>query len=199
MTHGPGSSEDNAIEGKLSRIAFSGTIARNHSVRFFAGATNRRDASKHSRAPRRLVAALAFAAALAIAPHPAFAQHGGGGGGGHAGGGGIRRKPRWRLRRRWRIRRRWRPRKWRLVAWRRARRQRRRFVVGSFFWHFRQHRQRRRNEFRRAFGPVLPLHRRQHVAGSSEHCNARRRPALLTFHHARRSRRIRRARRRKTR
>ena len=98
MTHGPGSSEDNAVEGKFSRIAFSGTIARNHSVRFFAGATNRRttfssratsrrDDSKHSRAPLRLFAALTFAALIALAPHPAFAQHGGGGGGGHAGGG----------------------------------------------------------------------------------------------------------------
>ena len=31
MTHGPGSSEDNAVEGKFSRIAFSSTIDRNHS------------------------------------------------------------------------------------------------------------------------------------------------------------------------
>ncbi len=98
MTHGPGSTEDNAVEGKFSRIAFPGTSARKHSARFFAGATNhrttfssratgRRDDSKHSRAPLHLFAALTFAALLALAPHPAFAQHGGGGGGGHAGGG----------------------------------------------------------------------------------------------------------------
>ena len=72
MTQGPGSSEDNAVEGKLSRSAFSGTIARNHSVRFFAGATNHRTTfsscathrrtSAHSRAPLRLFAALTFAA-----------------------------------------------------------------------------------------------------------------------------------------
>ncbi len=79
MTHGPGSSEDNAVEGKFSRIAFSSTIDRNHSG----------SSSKHSRAPLHLFASLTFAALLALAPHPAFAQHGGGGGGGggHAGGG----------------------------------------------------------------------------------------------------------------
>jgi hypothetical protein len=77
MTYGPRSSEDNAVEGKLSRIAFSGTIDRNHI-----------DSPSNSRAPLRLFAALSFAALLALAPHPAFAQHGGGGGGGHAGGGG---------------------------------------------------------------------------------------------------------------
>jgi hypothetical protein len=73
MTHGPGSSEDGAVEGKLSRIAFPGTYIRN---RF-----------KPSRRSSQLFAALTFAAMLALAPHPAFAQHGGGGGGGHAGGG----------------------------------------------------------------------------------------------------------------
>ena len=83
MTHGPGSTEDNAVEGKFPRIAFPSTYIRS----FSAGATNRRGASKHSRAPLRLFAALTFAAVLALAPHPAFAQHGGGGGGGHAGGG----------------------------------------------------------------------------------------------------------------
>jgi hypothetical protein len=77
MTHGPGSTEDNSVDGKFSRIAFPGTIDRHHSD----------SSSKHSRAPLRLFAALTFAAALALAPHPAFAQHGGGGGGGHAGGG----------------------------------------------------------------------------------------------------------------
>ena len=88
MTHGPGSSEDGAVDGKFSRIAFSGTIDRNHSGHFSTSATNRRNASKHSRAPLRLFASFAFAALLALAPHPAFAQHGGGGGGGgHAGGG----------------------------------------------------------------------------------------------------------------
>jgi hypothetical protein len=75
MSHGPGSSEDNAVDGKFSRIAFSGTIDRNHT-----------DSPSNSRAPLRLFAALSFAALLALAPHPAFAQHGGGGGG-HAGGG----------------------------------------------------------------------------------------------------------------
>jgi hypothetical protein len=74
MTHGPGSSEDGAVEGKLSRIAFPGTYIRNR--------------SKTSRRSSQLFAALTFAAMLALAPHPAFAQHGGGGGGGHAGGGG---------------------------------------------------------------------------------------------------------------
>jgi hypothetical protein len=73
MTHGPGSSEDGAVDGKLSRIAFPGTYIRN---RF-----------KPSRRSSQLFAALTFAAMLALAPHPAFAQHGGGGGGGHAGGG----------------------------------------------------------------------------------------------------------------
>jgi hypothetical protein len=76
MSHGPGSSEDNAVDGKFSRIAFSGTIDRNHT-----------DSPSNSRAPLRLFAALSFAALLALAPHPALAQHGGGGGGGHAGGG----------------------------------------------------------------------------------------------------------------
>jgi hypothetical protein len=76
MTYGPRSTEDNAVEGKVSRIAFSGTIDRNHI-----------DSSSNSRAPLRLFAALSFAALLAVAPHPAFAQHGGGGGGGHASGG----------------------------------------------------------------------------------------------------------------
>ena len=42
MTHGPGSSEDSAVDGKFSRIAFSGTIDRNHTVRPFADVTNRR-------------------------------------------------------------------------------------------------------------------------------------------------------------
>src|SRR5579862_4741070 len=78
MSHGPGSSEDSAVDGKFSRIAFSGTIDRNHI-----------DSPSNSRAPLRLFAALSFAALLALAPHPAFAQHGGGGGGGHAGGGGF--------------------------------------------------------------------------------------------------------------
>jgi hypothetical protein len=78
MTYGPRSTEDNAVEGKVSRIAFSGTIDRNHT-----------DSPSNSRAPLRLFAALSFAALLALAPHPAFAQHGGGGGGGHAGGGGF--------------------------------------------------------------------------------------------------------------
>ena len=87
MNHRPGSLEDNAVDGKFSRIAFPGTIDRNHSGQFSTSATDRRDTSKHSRAPLRLFAALTFAAALALAPHPAFAQHGGGGGGGHAGGG----------------------------------------------------------------------------------------------------------------
>ena len=99
MTHGPGSSEHNAIEGKFSRIASPGTIDRNHSPSVFSNATipratfldcatNRRT-SKYSRAPLRLFASLTFTALLALAPHPAFAQHGGGGGGGggHAGGG----------------------------------------------------------------------------------------------------------------
>jgi hypothetical protein len=76
MTYGPRSTEDNAVEGKVSRIAFSSTIDRNHI-----------DSPSNSRAPLRLFAALSFAALLALAPHPAFAQHGGGGGGGHAGGG----------------------------------------------------------------------------------------------------------------
>jgi hypothetical protein len=100
MTHGPGSSDDNAVEGKFSRIAFSGTSNRHHSCSLFSDATHKRESNGprslkpspprriFSSATRRLVAALAFAAALAIAPHPAFAQHGGGGGGGHAGGGG---------------------------------------------------------------------------------------------------------------
>src|SRR5579862_4030098 len=88
MSHGPGSSEDSAVDGKFSRIAFSGTIDRNHI-----------DSPSNSRAPLRLFAALSFAALLALAPHPAFAQHGGGGfggshgggfGGGHASGGGSR-------------------------------------------------------------------------------------------------------------
>ena len=98
MNHRPGSTEDSAVEGKFSRIAFPSTIDRNHSVRSFTDATDRREstftsaiirrnASKYSRAPLRLFAALTFAALLALAPHPAFAQHGGGGGGGHAGGG----------------------------------------------------------------------------------------------------------------
>ena len=78
MTYGPRSTEDNAVEGKFSRIAFSSTIDRNHI-----------DSPSNSRAPLRLFAALSFAALLALAPHPAFAQHGGGGGGGHAGGGGF--------------------------------------------------------------------------------------------------------------
>src|ERR1700741_3447913 len=78
MSHGPGSTEDNAVDGKFSRIAFSGTIDRNHI-----------DSPSSSRAPLRLFAALSFAALLALAPHPAFAQPGGGGGGGHAGGGGF--------------------------------------------------------------------------------------------------------------
>src|ERR1700751_5885509 len=73
MTYGPSSSEDGAVEGKLSRIAFPGTYIGN---RF-----------KPSRRSSQLFAALTFAATLALAPHPAFAQHGGGGGG-HAGGGG---------------------------------------------------------------------------------------------------------------
>src|SRR5579862_4328986 len=88
MTYGPRSSDDNAVDGKFSRIAFSGTIDRNHI-----------DSPSNSRAPLRLFAALSFAALLALAPHPAFAQHGGGGfggshgggfGGGHASGGGSR-------------------------------------------------------------------------------------------------------------
>ncbi len=100
MTHGPGSTEDNAVDGRFSRVTFFRVTNRNHSIRSFTGATNRRttfsscatsrrDDSKHSRAPLHLFAALTFAAALALAPHPAFAQHGGGGGGGggHAGGG----------------------------------------------------------------------------------------------------------------
>jgi hypothetical protein len=78
MTYGPRSTEDNAVDSKFSRIAFSGTIDRNHI-----------DSPSNSRAPLRLFAALTFAALLALAPHPAFAQHGGGGGGGHAGGGGF--------------------------------------------------------------------------------------------------------------
>src|SRR5579864_6352666 len=77
MSHGPRSTEDNAVDGKFSRIAFSSTMDRNHI-----------NSPSNSRAPLRLVAALSFAALLALAPHPAFAQHGGGGGGGHAGGGG---------------------------------------------------------------------------------------------------------------
>ena len=87
MTHGPGSSEDSAVDGKFPRIAFPSTIDRNHSGHFSTSATDRRAPSKHSRAPLHLFAALTFAALLALAPHPAFAQHGGGGGGGHAGGG----------------------------------------------------------------------------------------------------------------
>jgi len=78
MTYGPRSTEDDAVDGKFSRIAFSGTIDRNHT-----------DSPSNSRAPLRLFAALSFAVLLALAPHPAFAQHGGGGGGGHAGGGGF--------------------------------------------------------------------------------------------------------------
>src|ERR1700756_2041729 len=77
MTQGPGSSDDGAVDGKFSRIAFSGTMDSNHI-----------DRPSNSRAPLRLLAALGFAALLALAPHPAFAQHGGGGGG-HAGGGGF--------------------------------------------------------------------------------------------------------------
>ena len=76
MTYGPRSTEDSAVEGKFSRIAFSGTIDRSHI-----------DSPSNSRAPLRLLAALSFAALLALTPHAAFAQHGGGGGGGHAGGG----------------------------------------------------------------------------------------------------------------
>lgn len=93
MTYGPGSSEDNAVDGKLSRSAFSGTI-QPHYVDL-RNATHSRACEPSPARPRifsatrRLFAALAFAAALAIAPHPAFAQHGGGGGGGHAGGGGF--------------------------------------------------------------------------------------------------------------
>jgi hypothetical protein len=68
MTYGPRSTEDNAVEGKVSRIAFSGTINGNHT-----------DSPSNSRALLRLFAALTFAALLALAPHPAFAQHGGGG------------------------------------------------------------------------------------------------------------------------
>lgn len=75
MTYGPGSTEDNAVDGKLSRIAFPSTIDCTHSDNSW----------KHSRAPLRLFAALTFTALLALAPHPAFAQHGGGGG--HGGGG----------------------------------------------------------------------------------------------------------------
>ena len=108
MSHGPGSSEDNAVEGKFSRIAFSGTIdsthtrsitgAANHHATFSNSATNRRVTfsncatnrrAKPSRRSSQFFAALTFAAVLALAPHPAFAQHGGGGGGGHAGGGGF--------------------------------------------------------------------------------------------------------------
>jgi hypothetical protein len=85
MTHGPSSSEDSAVAGKLSRIAFSGMIDRTHTPSF-TGAANRR--AKPSRRSSQFFAALTFAAVLALAPHPAFAQHGGGGGGGHAGGGG---------------------------------------------------------------------------------------------------------------
>ncbi len=73
MTHGPGSSEDNAVDGTFSRTPNS-----NHLCRSFS----------RPRLSLRLFASFAFAAALAIAPHQAFAQHGGGGGGGHAGGGG---------------------------------------------------------------------------------------------------------------
>src|ERR1700757_3247700 len=75
MTHGPGSSEEGAVDGKFSHVAFPGPYIRN---RF-----------KPSRRSSQLFAALTFAAMLALAPHPAFAQHGGGGGGGHAGGGGF--------------------------------------------------------------------------------------------------------------
>src|SRR5580704_9682261 len=109
MTYGPCSTEDNAVEGKFSRIAFSGTIdsthtrsitgAANHRATFSNSATNRRvtfsncatdrRGSKPSRRSSQFFAALTFAAVLALAPHPAFAQHGGGGGGGHAGGGGF--------------------------------------------------------------------------------------------------------------
>src|ERR1700722_789874 len=97
MTYGPRSTEENAVEGKFSRIAFSGTIdsthtrsftgAANHHATFSNSATNRR--VKPSRRSSQFFAALTFAAVLALAPHPAFAQHGGGGGGGHAGGGGF--------------------------------------------------------------------------------------------------------------
>jgi hypothetical protein len=83
MTHRPGSSEHSAVEGKLSRIAFHGTIDRNHPACSFTDATDRR-----ARLSLRLFAALIFTALLALAPHPAFAQHGGGGGG-HGGGGGF--------------------------------------------------------------------------------------------------------------
>ncbi len=203
MSHGPGSSEDNAVEGKFSRIAVSGTIdsthtrsitgAANHHATFSNSATNRRvtfsncatdrRGSMPSRRSSQFFAALTFAAVLALAPHPAFAQHGGGGGGGHAGGGGFGgshggggghasgggsgSRGGGASAPSWKLRR----------------------IV--FRWCFK----RRRNKFRRAFGPVLPLRRRQHVAGSSEHCNARRRPALHSFHHGRRSRGIQRARR----
>jgi hypothetical protein len=97
MTHGPSSSEDGTVEGKLSRIAFPGTIDRTH-TRSFTGAANRPALFCNSATNRRvkpshrssqLFAALTFAAVLVLAPHPAFAQHGGGGGGGHAGGGGF--------------------------------------------------------------------------------------------------------------
>ena len=108
MTHGPGSSEDGAVDGKFPRIAFPSTIDRNHTRSLSTGETSRRaplsncatklrDSAftqatdrrvKHSRAPLHLFASLTFAALLGLAPHPAFAQHGGGGGGGgHAGGG----------------------------------------------------------------------------------------------------------------
>lgn len=93
MTHGPGSSEDNVVDGKFSRGAFSGTIQRHYFDPFLTNATQHHAYEPSPArlrifsAPRRLVAALSLAAALAIAPHPAFAQHGGGGGGGHAGGG----------------------------------------------------------------------------------------------------------------
>ena len=52
MTHGPGSSEYSAVDGKFSRIAFLSTIDRNHSVRSFTDVTNHR-ANFHSATDRR--------------------------------------------------------------------------------------------------------------------------------------------------
>jgi hypothetical protein len=83
MSKRPSSAEVRAVGSKFPCIE-----NRNYFGPFFTSATNRRDASKHSRRSRHLFAALTFAALLALAPHPAFAQHGGGGGGRHSGGGG---------------------------------------------------------------------------------------------------------------
>ena len=201
MSHGPSSSEDNAVEGKFSCIAVSGTIDRNH-TRSITGAANHhatfsvlrltvashfptdatdRPGSMPSRRPPRVLCRVEVRRGARARSASSFrATRRGrrrsrrrrirrkhcGGGGGHAAAEAAVAAAVARRAARWKLRR-----------------------IG-----FRQRSKWRRNKFRRAFGPVLPLHRRQHVAGSSECCDARRRPALHSFHHARRSCRVQRAR-----